>query len=159
MKLCPKCRAEKPESEFFKNRRTKDGLGVYCKVCAVASNKSSPSTSSKRRKEWRDGNLESEMISSSKKRARKAGVPHAITKSDIIIPDVCPVLGIPLYPGTGRGPQHNAPSLDRIVPELGYVPGNVQVISHLANSMKRDATPDQLRLFAEWVLKGVVRDE
>ncbi len=72
------------------------------------------------------------------------------------IPDVCPVLGISLYPGTGRGPGHNAPSLDRIVPALGYVPGNVQVISHLANSMKRDASPEQLRLFAEWVLKEVV---
>jgi hypothetical protein len=131
-------------------------MGVYCKLCAGKSNKASPSTSPDRRKEWRDSNLESEMISSSKRRAHKAGVPHTITKTDIVIPEMCPVFGIPLYPGIGRGPQHNAPSLDRIVPELGYVPGNVQVISHLANSMKRDASSEQLVQFAEWVLKEVV---
>lgn len=74
-----------------------------------------------------------------------------------MIPETCPVLGIPLFPGIGRGPQHNAPTLDRIVPDLGYVPGNIRVMSHLANSMKRDATPEQLRTFAEWVLEEVVQ--
>lgn len=108
------------------------------------------------KKRWHDANITSEMISASKKRARKAGVPHTITRADIVVPDVCPVLGIPLYPGTGRGAKPNAPSLDRIIPELGYVPGNIQVISYLANTMKNSATPEQLVLFAEWVLREVV---
>jgi hypothetical protein len=153
MKKCPKCAEPKDESEFYTSTQTKSGLSTYCKPHAINANKFSPSSKPERRKKWRDANITSMMVSSSKKRARKAGVPHTITREDIIIPDVCPVMGIPLYPGVGRGPQHNAPSLDRIIPELGYIPGNIQVISHLANSMKRDASPEQLRLFAEWVLR------
>lgn len=42
-------------------------------------------------------------------------------------------------------------SLDRIVPSLGYVPGNVAVISHRANRIKSDATADELRAVADWL--------
>lgn len=37
MKTCSKCKVEKPESEFYKNRRHKDGLAYYCKGCSDAS--------------------------------------------------------------------------------------------------------------------------
>jgi hypothetical protein len=46
-----------------------------------------------------------------------------------------------------------SPSLDRIKPELGYVPGNIQVISARANVMKNDATPEELLAFANWVYR------
>ena len=45
-------------------------------------------------------------------------------------------------------------SLDRIIPELGYVPGNVQVISQLANAMKWDSTREERLTFANWVLSS-----
>lgn len=49
--------------------------------------------------------------------------------------------------------MHDAsPSVDRINPHLGYVPGNVQVISYKANSMKRNCTMEELLMFAETVL-------
>lgn len=93
-----------------------------------------------------------------KHRAKKRGVEFSITPADIRIPETCPVFGFPLVLGVGisgkPGGNFNSPSLDRIDPSVGYVPGNVRVISHLANSMKRDATPAQLRQFAEWVLGG-----
>lgn len=32
-KRCPICETDKPASEFFKHKLTKDGLGSYCKIC------------------------------------------------------------------------------------------------------------------------------
>lgn len=37
-KVCSKCRAVKPESEFSKNRVKKDGLQAYCKPCHREAN-------------------------------------------------------------------------------------------------------------------------
>lgn len=54
---------------------------------------------------------------------------------------------------TGRGGAPDSYSLDRIDNTKGYVKGNIQILSHLANSMKHTATAKQLLLFATWVLK------
>lgn len=80
-----------------------------------------------------------------KTRAKKQGIAFALTEADIVIPDVCPVLGIPLAPRVGlHGPQRCSPSIDRIDPNGGYVPGNVAVISHRANTLKSNATIAEL---------------
>jgi hypothetical protein len=69
---------------------------------------------------------------------------------DVVVPDRCPVLGIPLVVGVGVvGP--NSPTLDKIIPALGYVPGNVVVISHRANSIKHNATSTELFAVARWL--------
>ena len=40
MKQCTKCKKRKDESEFYRRRRNKDGLAVWCKECAdEATNK------------------------------------------------------------------------------------------------------------------------
>lgn len=63
----------------------------------------------------------------------------------------CPVLGLQIdYEATGR-PGANCFSLDRIVPEKGYVKGNVQIISYKANLMKQNASVDELLDFANWI--------
>lgn len=88
-----------------------------------------------------------------KARAVKSSIPFDIEVSDIVIPDFCPVLGIPLVVFKGRsGGENNSPALDRVDNTLGYVKGNVMVLSHLANCMKSSANPEQLVMFAEWVL-------
>jgi hypothetical protein len=75
---------------------------------------------------------------------------------DIDIPVICPVLGIPIMMGTNEGmktgPSPYSPSVDRIDNTKGYIKGNVQVISHKANTMKNSATPEQLIKFANWIL-------
>ena len=91
------------------------------------------------------------MLSNAKGRASRDGIPFALTIADIVIPTHCPILGLPLYPATGsRGGGDHSPSLDRIEPARGYVPGNIIVISNRANRLKSDATIEELRAIASF---------
>jgi hypothetical protein len=45
---------------------------------------------------------------------------------------------------TGSGILPDSPSLDRVIPELGYVQGNVIWVSHRANSIKQNATAEEI---------------
>ena len=89
-----------------------------------------------------------------KYRAKKLKIPFNLTIDYLvsIFPDKCPVFNIELTWNhqTGKILQ-TSPSLDKIDPSKGYVIGNVQWLSNMANSMKRDATPEQLHQFADWV--------
>lgn len=85
-----------------------------------------------------------------KARAKRDGLPFTITQDDLTIPSHCPILGIPLAAAKGRGGADHSPSLDRIRPELGYVPSNVIVISNRANRLKSDATIKELRDIASF---------
>src|SRR5689334_22546912 len=95
--------------------------------------------------------LEKAILSRSRRRAKLKGVPFSLSFLDIVIPDRCPILGIKLERGSSGG-LDNSPSLDRVVPALGYVPGNVQVISNRANRIKSDSTPEELARILAWVL-------
>lgn len=79
-----------------------------------------------------------------KRRAARKGLPFTITPADIVVPARCPLLDVPLELGTRS--LYTA-SLDRIKPALGYVPGNVWVISWRANQIKSDLTLAQLEAF------------
>ena len=80
------------------------------------------------------------------RRAIQKGIPFAITLQDVAIPKTCPVLGIPITLGSQR--SDHSPSLDRIIPSKGYVPGNVRVISDRANRLKGDQDFDCLQIKA-----------
>lgn len=91
------------------------------------------------------GSAEYEMLRGAKYRAKTRGVPFDLTLTDIVIPARCPVLDIPLVVRARTGfPAPDSPSLDRIIPARGYVKNNVRVISHKANTLKRDATIEEL---------------
>lgn len=92
---------------------------------------------------------ESRLFRHAKGRAKKRGLPFNLTIDDINIPNVCPVLGIPLKQGKGR-PIPNSPTIDRIIPKLGYVKDNIAIISHRANVIKRDSTLKELELLLVW---------
>ncbi len=94
----------------------------------------------------------SRMLDGARRRAAKKGIPFSITRADLPIPDQCPVLGLILKPSRdGAGRNDNAPSIDRIRPELGYVPGNVVVVSWRANQLKLDGTAQEFRRIANWL--------
>lgn len=88
-----------------------------------------------------------------KYRAKARLIPFTISPYDINIPTHCPVLGIPLFKSPSGRRADNSPSLDRIRPELGYVPGNIRVISDRANRLKSDATLEESRLIYEYQLR------
>ena len=107
-------------------------------------------------KKWQSENVASRLCSIAKQRAKKKGIPFSITKTDILVPTHCPILGMELHMNQDQGPEgkYNSFSLDKIDPEKGYIPGNVQVISHKANSMKYTANKEELLLFAKWIMEA-----
>lgn len=89
-----------------------------------------------------------------KRRAKELDRKFDLEFSDIVIPERCPILGIPLVVYKGRsGGNPNSPSLDRVNSSLGYTKDNIQVISHRANMMKTDANKEELLAFANWIIK------
>ncbi len=97
------------------------------------------------------------MVTSARHRAKKKGVPFSLTEDDIVIPRVCPVLGTPFVIGkTPRGATNHSPSLDRIIPALGYVPYNVRVVSHLANTWKKEMIwPEDFEALAAYARREI----
>jgi len=111
-----------------------------------------------RQKAYRAANKEKTMLNTARKRAKKNNIPFNLTEDYLksIYPSdmICPVLGFEMSMGLdGNGWVGTSPSLDRIIPEKGYVQGNVVVISMRANSIKRDATPGELRKVADFYEK------
>ena len=72
---------------------------------------------------------------------KSRGLPFDLVVADIIVPEVCPVFGTPFVYGVPLHPR--APNVDRIRPALGYVKGNIRVISRRANLIKNDAISAQ----------------
>ena len=91
-------------------------------------------------------NVRMHLLIDAKARAKRNGTPFSVVEADIDWVTHCPVLDIELVyaRGNGNGQRYNAATLDRRINDLGYVPGNVFVISHQANRMKSDATSAQL---------------
>ena len=174
--ICSKCNLDK-ESDCFRKGKSS------CKTCNAEYlkqwKKDNPDKVSKYKKpeyskeryltdeEYRSKRLEAgkryyrnnyikKLISGAKLRSSKLGLPFDLTEEDIIIPEFCPVFGFKLEISNGQ-PSDNSPSIDKIVPELGYVKTNIRIISNLANRMKSNATPEQLKTFAEWILKDAIQ--
>jgi len=76
-----------------------------------------------------------------------------ILVEDVVIPTVCPYLGVPITNIQGHGRIWTNASLDRIDSTKGYVKGNIQVISIMANCMKQHATVEQLLEFSKGIQK------
>lgn len=99
-----------------------------------------------RRREWQRKNPVSKMLSQARQSAKTKGISFNLELSDIQIPDICPVLSIPLCYDWDGPRKRNTASLDKIDPNKGYVKGNVWVISWEANRLKLNNTLETLRL-------------
>lgn len=149
MKICSKCKIAKDISEFYDS--VKDKKQSWCIDCCRRYWQTRKENGvNQMRARQRRTDPRSSLLARAKDRAKKQGIPFSIIKEDIIVPECCPVLGIKLCVGDGSQ-NENSPSLDRLIPENGYVPGNIRVISLRANAIKNDATIEELRKVADWL--------
>ena len=97
-------------------------------------------------------NYKKQILHRTEIRARVKGLEFDIDESDIVIPETCPILEVPIVVGTKKDYEYS-PSIDRIDNSKGYIKGNVQIISKKANSMKNSATPTELITFCKNILR------
>lgn len=106
-----------------------------------------------RAKASREKHYETKLFVQVKSRAALKNIPFNLEESDIIIPEKCPYLEVPLTRTQGKGRVWTNASIDRIDPTKGYVKGNIQIISTKANVMKNSASQKELCIFAKNILK------
>ena len=91
------------------------------------------------------------LLRRAKLRAVQRGLAFDLTREDLEpLPTHCPVFGVQLTRGNGQQ-DPSAYSLDRLDNALGYVRGNVVVVSYLANRLKNDGTAEQHERIAQWM--------
>lgn len=137
---CKQCRTEESRLYHYFRRRKFDENQVKEKMIHRD-----------RLKHDKEYHYKAYLINHSKQRAIKKGLEFTITPDDIIIPDKCPILNKPFILLDNK---YNY-SLDRIDNSKGYIPGNVKVISRLANTMKNNATNEELEAFAHNILSYI----
>lgn len=126
-RTCKSCGEYKEAEAFTPFKSGKNGLYPHCKPCRIPYAK----------KSWQQKSYKKKMFDRAKTRATKREIEFTITVDDIPeVPETCPVLLTPM----------EAPSLDRIYPWDGYVPGNIRIISTRANMLKNNATLEELEL-------------
>lgn len=139
-KKCPMCQRTKPFHLFAATTLNKSGLAPYCLSCVRKSHR-----------DLRRADIGPYLVRSARSRAKKSGIKFNLRRGDLIVPTHCPALGTPLVIGDGVMTR-NSPTIDRIDNRKGYVRGNVIVVSYLANAIKTDATPEQIRKVADFYL-------
>ena len=144
-KVCTVCNTTKDA--------TKDYLRIgkyylsYCRSCY----------NQKQSARLRAAPTEQKLLRSAKSSAQRKGLDFDLSLEDIVIPEVCPVLGTPFDLTSGVvGGAMMGPSIDRINSYKGYTKDNVWVISKKANVCKGDLTLEQLERMVI-VLKEVMK--
>jgi hypothetical protein len=159
---------EQPVTNFYRHTNQTSGLSCECKDCSDASAKKYRNANPEKVKEcikkWAENNQdriklfqlnyykeekkfrtehwEEVKIKDAKRRAEKKNIPFDLEVGDLSpLPKFCSVFGVPLDYSAGTNRRLWA-SVDRIKPELGYVKGNVRVISLAANMAKFDGDGD-----------------
>lgn len=143
-KKCTRCFSIKPLEEFNKSRPGLFGRMNICKTCRIPDN----------RIKYLKRTPEYILFHAAKYRAKELNREFTITIEDIVIPDICPVFGIPLVKIAGE--RDSSPSLDRIDSSKGYTPDNIQVMSWRANTLKNNMTAEESILLAKFLNCDVV---
>ena len=165
-RLCRRCFTIKPASAFGFRKKGEPARKGQCRKCdtvvqlerlrtneAYRVKQEAYQNSEKGKQvktEARRRNVIGGMLNAARSRALSKGVPFTIHASDIELNTHCPCCGVTLCQGLGRR-RDNSHSLDKIVNDLGYVPGNIWVICMRCNMLKGDSKPYELRRIADAV--------
>lgn len=141
---------ERNKVNIGKRRKAEEIRAPKRKLADAQYNRAHKAELSIRNKQHIENNMSKHLLTLAQKRSVKYGVPFDLTQEDIFIPKVCPALGMELKRGVG-GSADSSPTLDRHIPKLGYVKGNVAVISSLANRIKTNATTEQVEAVLNWM--------
>lgn len=140
MKQCKVCNEELTDNNWYPSSKK---LSLFkCKTCSKQQSRES----------YKKYSVEEILYFNAQQRARKKNLEFNIEVSDIVVPKLCPVYGVPLERATGsRGASEFSPTLDRFDSSKGYIKGNVGVISWKANRLKSNGTAEDFRLLLEWL--------
>ena len=96
-----------------------------------------------------------ELLNHLKQSAKKRNIHFDLTMDDLnnlSFPLTCPILGIPLYFNRGFAADDSY-SVDRISNDVGYTIDNVIIVSNRVNTLKSNATVDEMRKIADFYAK------
>lgn len=164
-KKCTKCNKELPLSSFNVGNSLY-GRRSYCRECEKIIQRS-PEKVARRRELENERRKNQEyvlkcnkrdrlkvhsnkisyikaMLRATKQRAKIKNLEFNLTLDDIILPDVCPLLNIPL--SINSSDKDYSYSIDRIDNSKGYTKDNIFIISNRANRIKNNAKLEELEL-------------
>lgn len=99
------------------------------------------------------------LVEAAKLRAKKHGLPFSLRTLEAL-PDNCALCGMQfsMVVSMHGGATHSAPSIDKLIPSLGYTEENTWIICRGCNATKSNATPDFMRrVLAEIDARGLER--
>lgn len=149
-KKCSKCGQVKDASEFSVRADRPAGLYSCCKSCKNRSR----SEQYRERRQKDPLNLWVVLAYGwSKSRAKTKGLPHALTHAEIdnalaAAHLKCCYCDTPFNFQRNIQTRADSPTLDRIIPSLGYIKENVVVCCYRCNQTKNDASPAELSRLA-----------
>lgn len=147
---CNSCNLEKNEEEFSKRNDGKN-IGKYRKTCKECKNKNQR----KNYYNYKKNNPFLARHTKMKASCKQRNIPYNLDEEYLeqIWTEYCPISGIKLeWPTSSENrSSENVAELDRFIPELGYIKGNVSWVSRRMNNLKSNASVDELEKILNWM--------
>lgn len=90
-----------------------------------------------------------QILTNVRQRANRDNVPFDLEVEDLVWNKTCPIFGYEI--SYDKADRDRSPSLDKTIPSLGYVKGNVVVMSNRANRAKWDMSPSEIGELYEYI--------